>query len=76
MTNDRPRMPYLDTTEAMVEHLLEHHDESSRDLIDWLADDSENHPTRTVEWHLDHLHQVQHDSLDWDAGHDHGPEVG
>lgn len=51
-------------------HLVDRHEETPESVADLLAETAMQHPGKPEEWLLDLIHNRQHTSLDWDAGHD------
>jgi hypothetical protein len=51
-------------------HMIKHHEEDDLSLMELVMYAGADHPTRTNEWLLELVHNRQHTSLDWDAGHD------
>lgn len=69
--DDDPAVEAEGKSDEMIDHLLAEHDETARDLIDWLIADLARHPDLSVHESLEHMHEVQHDSGDWNPGHSH-----
>lgn len=69
--DDDPAVEADGKSDELIDHLLEGHEETARDLIDWLISDLARHPDLTVHESLIHLHDVQHSGEDWHPDHDH-----
>lgn len=52
------------------QHMLDRHEEDEASLTGLMAEEWGNVPHRTDLERLEQIHWRQHDSLDWDAGHD------
>lgn len=53
----------------LVRHFEQKHEEPLEELLANLRDTREQHPTRSTLELLELIHNRQHTSLDWDAGH-------
>jgi hypothetical protein len=53
----------------LTAHFVAHHEETEEDLEGLVEDARADHPGRDRLWLLDLIHNRQHTSLDWDAGH-------
>lgn len=57
------------TVGRWVRHFLEKHEESLGSVASLMREAKQDHPTMTPPELMELIHNRQHTSLDWDAGH-------
>jgi hypothetical protein len=54
---------------AYWNHMIDMHDESEDDMVGLILDAARDHPTMHLHELIELVHNRQHTSEDWDAGH-------